>query len=71
MLLFIIFEDSRIAESFDLSMAVSVISNSCRTTENKDVAFKQKHRHTPTYTHTWHKETRSSKNIITTSLQMF
>ena len=71
MLLFITFEDSRIAELSDLSMAVSVISNSCRTTENKDVAFKQKYRHTQTYTHTWHKKARHSKSIMPTCLQMF
>jgi len=52
MLLFIIFEDSRIAESSDLSMAVSVISNSCRTTKNKDVHLNKNtdtHKHLPTH----------------------
>lgn len=49
MLLFMIFEDSLIAEFSDVSMAVSVISNSCMTVINKQAAFIQKHKYKHTH----------------------
>jgi hypothetical protein len=68
MLLFMILEDSRIAELSDLSMAVSVISSSCRTIENKDVAFIHRHRHKQTH---GIKKQEVLKIVVPTSLLMF